>query len=162
MSYEVSLYHYIVKPFGRIKIEKNNYMKRTFLIIMAALLPIIGMAYDWVCIAFQGEQTHYVYSDIQKEGGNHLVWVRTTYNTEQERTAQTAASNQKKTVYEQRRLWAFDADWTHCALRQSSLHGAEGDTISTITAPQDIWVKVQEGSNGEMWGNAAKFILENQ
>lgn len=130
--------------------------------MLTALLPAFCLAADWVCMGYQGEQTYYVYSEIKTEGKYHMVWIKTTYNTAQERTAQMKSMKLKEDVYEVRRLWAFDKDWTKMALRSSTFHGKDGQTLDTIIAPKEVWNTVAEGSNGDLWRNAAKFILENQ
>lgn len=130
--------------------------------MLTVLLPALCFAADWVCMGYQGEQTHYVYSEIKTEGKYHMVWIKTTYNTAQERTAQKKAMRLKEDVYEVRRLWAFDDGWTKMALRTSTLHGKGGQVLDTIIAPKEVWNTVAAGSNGEMWRNAAKFIVENQ
>jgi len=141
--------------------QNNNNMKKILLITLIALLPTFCHAGDWIEIASQDDETYYIYSDIQKEYGNYLVWIKTTYDTEQKRKQQMVKLKSKYYVFEQKILWVFNSEWTKSALRSVIAYGRKGNVLDSYTAPYDDWQYITPETIGEGWRDAAKYIYEN-
>lgn len=136
-------------------------MKRLLLITLIALLPALSHAGDWLELGSQDDETYYIYSDIQKEYGNYLVWVKVTFDTEQKRKQKMQELGTRYYVFEQKILWVYNSDWTKDALRSTILYGRKGNVLDSYSPAYDDWHYITPETIGESWRDAAKDIYEN-
>lgn len=141
--------------------QNNNNMKRILLITLIALLPTLSHAGDWIELDSQDDETYYIYSDIQKEYGNYLVWVKVTFDTEQKRKQKMQKLGTRYYVFEQKTLYAYNSEWTKSALRSIIVYGRKGNVLESYNPSYDDWRYITPETVGEFWRDTAKYLYEN-
>ncbi len=127
--------------------------------LMAAMLPLLAFAGDWIEMFSQDGKTNYIYSTIENEYDEHLVWIKTTYDTPESRKAITDEREQDQLVFESRILLAFNSTWSKINIKKSTYYGADGSTISTYNFDDySDWNYISPDSVAEAWRDAARMI----
>ena len=136
-------------------------MKNLLITLMLILIPTMGMAAKWLKLGEQDGTTYYIYSEVKKENGNYLAWIKTTYDNEAARLEAMKQYNQKKMPYGHINLYCFDSTWSKLCVKETQSVDAEGNLFDTYSADGFDWVYISPESAGEAWGQAARFIVEH-
>ena len=75
-------------------------MKHLLLTLALIVIPAICTAGRWVKIDSQNGSTFYIHTDIKTENGNYLVWIKTTYDSEEARQDVKKQYNTQKSICE--------------------------------------------------------------
>lgn len=134
-----------------------KHLTATLLFCFATLFAYAG---EWLKIDSQDSKTWYIYTDIQDEYGNHLVWIRTTYDTPEARRQAMNNYHTKYHVFEDKMLYSFNSGWTQMALKSAISYSKSGQVLDSYNSPYDEWNYITPGTIGEMWRNAAKYIYD--
>lgn len=136
-------------------------MKHLLLTLALIVIPAICMAGRWVKIDSQNGSTFYIHTDIKTENGNYLVWIKTTYDSEEARQDVKKQYNTQKSICEHQNLYCYDSTWNKLCVKEIQAFDAEGKLVDSYTSDKYEWVYVAPESAGEVWGQAARFIIEH-
>ena len=134
-------------------------MKKLLMTLMAALLPLLAFAEDWIEMYSQDGQTYYIYSAVEDEHNDHLAWIKTTYDTPESRKAAAEEREQDQLVFETRILIAFNLTWSKEKGKVVITYGEKGKVLSdTDIDNYTDWGYITPGSAVEAWRDAARMI----
>ena len=135
-------------------------MKNIVITLLAALIPMLASAQEWIEIGKDDSETCYVYGNIQNEYGNHLVWVKTTYDTPEARKQAMNDLGTKYHVFENKTLWCFNSEWSKVYIKSGTAYSKSGKVLSSYTAPYEDWQYIIPETRGETVRDLAKYIYE--
>lgn len=141
--------------------KKQLNMKHLLLTLALIVIPAICTAGRWVKIDSQNGSTFYIHTDIKTENGNYLVWIKTTYDSEEARQDVKKQYNTQKSICEHQNLYCYDSTWNKLCVKEIQAFDAEGKQVDSYTSDKYEWVYVAPESAGEVWGQAARFIIEH-
>ena len=134
-------------------------MKKLLMTLMAAMLPLLAFAGDWIEMLSKDDVTYYIYSSIEDEYDEHLAWIKMTYNTPASRKVATERFEQDELVFESRVLYAFNSAWTMMNNKSITFYGAGGSVINTYTFDDlSNWSHITPDSLGEGFRNYAREL----
>jgi len=88
---------------------------------------------DWVKLADEGDVTLYTDSEVTRENGNYLFWIKAEFNTPEKRKETTETLSSEQTIYSMSYLTVFDSNWNKSRIGAVSYGGESGDIIETST-----------------------------
>lgn len=107
-------------------------MKHLLLTLALIVIPAICTAGRWVKIDSQNGSTFYIHTDIKTENGNYLVWIKTTYDSEEARQDVKKQYNTQKSIVNTRTYTATTARGTSCASRKYRRSTPKGNWLTHI------------------------------
>ena len=136
-------------------------MRHIVIALLATLMPMLTYAQEWIELGSQDSQTWYIYSNIQNEYGNYLVWAKITYDTPEARKQAMNDKGVKYHVFEDRMLYYFNSEWSKISVKSGSSYSKSGKVLNSFTAPYDEWQYITPETVGEAIRDAAKYIYES-
>ena len=137
-------------------------MRNIVITLLMTLMPMLASAQNWIEILKNDSQTWYVYGNIQDEYDNHLVWVKTTYDTPEARKQAMNDHSTKYHVFEDRDLLCFNSEWTKYYVKSASSYSKSGKVLGSSDADYEGWRYITPDTRAEIVSNAVKYIYENQ
>ncbi len=136
--------------------------------LMAAMLPLLAFAGDWIEMYSQNGETYYIYSSIEDEYdeydeyNDHLVWVKTTYDTPESRNAATEKYKQAHSIFESKLLMAFNSNWSKVKEKTVIFYKEDGKPLSNNDIEEYCeWKHIIPDSFVEIWRDYARELYNS-
>ena len=137
-------------------------MKKLLMTLLAAMLPLLAFAGDWIEMFSQNGKTHYIYSTVEDEYNDHLVWIKITYDTPESRKAETEVDSQGRLVFQSKILFAFNTTWTKIKNKERLYLDENGNLISSYNLDdRSDWKYIVPGSVGASYRDYAKELYNS-
>ncbi len=134
-------------------------MNRLATTLLAAMLPLLAFAGDWIEMFSKNGVTHYIYDTVENIGDNHHAWIKMTYDTPAARQSAAEQYGMDEDVYAVKFLCVYNADWTMFTNNSVTLYGKEDKVIDSYSFDDDSWEYVVVESNAEIWRDFAQKML---
>ncbi|CCY65232.1 unknown [Prevotella sp. CAG:1124] len=136
-------------------------MRNIVITLLAALIPMLASGQEWIETGKNDSQTWYIYKNIQDEYGNHLVWVKTTYDTPEARKQAMNDIGTKYHVFEDKTLFCFNSEWSKLYVKSVSAYSKSGKVLSSYNANYEDWDYIAPETIAATIRDLAKYIYEN-
>lgn len=131
-------------------------MNRILMTLLAAMLPLLAFASDWIEMFSDKGVTHYIYDSVENVQGNHHAWIKMTYDTTAARQAAKEKYGTNEEVYTVKFLNIYNADWTMYSTNSATLYDKEEKIIESYSFDDFSWEYVIVESNAETWRDYAR------